>query len=78
MSQATKPQARAKVVVDGDSVALVVNTAAPTFDSKSGNPLNFTTKGRFVPFGPDHQIQVTVRPNKSAGARADIGLVYED
>lgn len=80
MTQAAKPGERARVLVDEDAstVALIVNAGAPTFASAKGNPILFTTKGRFVPFGPSHEIQVTVRPIKARAASEAIGLSYED
>lgn len=82
MSEAAKPEAaqvaRATVIPDEASgtVALVVNVNAPTYLSKTGNPTLFNTKGRYVPFGPEYEIQVNVRPNKANAAPTSIGLSY--
>lgn len=89
MTQAAKPTVenatpergthqRAKVISMGEGLyGLIIDTNAPEFLTATGNRSIFNTKGRYIDLGPNHELQVNVRPRKVA-ARPNLGLTYED
>jgi len=89
MTQAAKPTVeqatpergthqRAKVISMGEGLyGLIIDTNAPEFTTATGNRAIFNTKGRYTDFGPNHEIQVNVRPRKVAHVPS-LGLTYED
>lgn len=83
MSEAAKPVERVQIVDSEETVAVICNKLAPTWESESGkSTMLASTKGKFVPCGKlpngsDLQVQFTFRVARPAAPRADLGITFK-